>query len=207
MRVPSSKNILRNLALGAGAFLLLGWMLTGGVRKDPAVSVAPLVASIQKLGQLHTVRFNMHDVVEHERSLEPRGALRSLPGADSVYEAVTRNKVLVVAEGGVEAGVDLSRVTPESVTPVRTAGGTKYRVRLPRASVFTPEVHVRVVKRDSGLFWNDENIVPEATKVVEQRFAVAAEKSNILQTAETNAVQMLSQLHQASGNSQVEFYF
>ncbi len=207
MKVPSVSGALRNVGIGVVALVLFGSLLSGRARNEPAVQVGPLVASIQRMGQLHTVRYNMQDVVEHERSLEPQGILRSLPGADAVYHSATRNKVLVVAEGGVEAGVDLSKVTPENVTAVRTTSGTRYRVRLPRATVYNPDVHVRVVNHDQGLFWNDENIVPEATRTVEQRFVAAAQKSDILATAETNALQMLTQMHLATGRSDVEFVF
>jgi hypothetical protein len=187
--------------------LVAGRFLSGPGDPEPGISVAPLVKSIQQLGQFHTVRFNMHDVIEHQRALEPKGLLGSVPGVGSLYKAATRNKVLVVAEGGVEAGVDLSQVNTESVTKVQTPEGPRYRIRLPRATVYTPEVKVQVVRRRPGLFWNNENIVPEATRAVEQRWVSAAQQGNIAQAAETNAVQMLSQMQLASGNTRVEYYF
>ena len=171
------------------------------------MSVAPLVLSIQQMGQLHTVRYNMHDIVEHQHALKPNGLVRALPGAERLYGAATQNKVLVVAEGGVEAGVDLSQVTVASVSRVPSAHGISYRVRLPHAAVYAPEVHVQVVNHTPGICWIDDNIVPEATQAVEKRFATAARQANILQAAESNAVESLSRMHLLTGNSKVEFYF
>lgn len=172
---------------------------------EPAVG--PLVQEIQRLGQLHTVRYNLRDVVEHERALEPSGLLASVPGAAALYRAGTKNTVVVIAEGGVEAGVDLSQVTEASVTKVPSSEGARLRIRLPRATLFPPQVNVRVVQRQSGLFWKNENIVPEVTAAAQQRFQEAAYRSDILATAETNAVETLSKLQRVSGNEKVEFYF
>src|SRR5216117_1619715 len=87
---------------------------------DPAPQVAPILEKIQQLGQLHTVRYNLHDIYKHERSIEPEGVWAELPGIRSIYHATTKNRVLVVGEGGVEAGVDLSRVTAADVAHVAT---------------------------------------------------------------------------------------
>jgi hypothetical protein len=192
---------------GIWAFGLLTGIYVAKPNSTPTVLTAPLIMQIQSLGQLHTVRYNVQDVLEHERHLEPQGWVSSLPGASALYESTTRNKVLVVANGGVEAGVDLSQVGLQNVTKVITPQGTKVRIQIPHATLFAPEVHVKVVNRQAGVFWNDDNIVPEATQEVERRFKETASKNGILASAETNAVKMLSNMQAAAGNPNVEFYF
>lgn len=201
------KVVLGGLAVIWGFGVLTGTFLASRT-SSPAPLTAPLLKEIQQLGQLHTVRYNIHDVFEHERALKPEGWVRSIPGADGLYEATTKNSVLLTAEGGVEAGVDLSQVTSDSVSRVITPEGTtRLRVRLPRATVFAPEVHLKVMEQHRGLFWNNDNIVPEASEQAAERFRDAAYKSGILAAAETNAIKRLSDLQQVAGKSNVEFYF
>ena len=60
----------------AACALIVGVLLAGTSlflrpeRSEPDAVV--LVGEIQRLGQLHTVRYNLKDVVEHERALAPR---------------------------------------------------------------------------------------------------------------------------------------
>ena len=194
-------------ALGLWGFgVLTGTYLAS--RKDEVLpQVAPLLKQIQQLGQLHTVRYNLHDIYQHERTIEPEGWVSSLPGARSFYRAATKNSVLVVAEGGIEAGIDLSRISAADVARVATPEGAKLRVRLPHAMLYTPDVKVRVVNRRAGVFWKDENIVPEATEEVKRRFSEAAGKGEILAAAETNAVKVLSNMQELTGSRNVEFTF
>lgn len=202
------KVVLFGLAALWGFGVLTGTFLASRTTTMPTPQAAPLLKEIQQLGQLHTVRYNIHDVFEHERSLQPEGWVRSIPGADRLYASTTKNSVLLTAEGGVEAGVDLSQISNTSVSRVITPEGTtRLRVRLPRATVFAPEVHLKVMEQRSGIFWNDDNIVPEASEQASQRFRDAAYKSGILAAAETNAIKRLSDMQQIAGNTNVEFYF
>ena len=201
---------LRIVLLGACGFWGFG-VLTAAFwnarDKDATPQVAPILEKIQQLGQLHTVRYNLHDIYRHERAVEPQGFWADIPGVKSLYRATTKNKVLVVGEGGVEAGVDLSKVSAADVAHVATPEGIKLRVKLPRAMIYAPDVKLRVVDRESGIFWRDENIVPEATEALKQRFVEAAHGRRILAEAEANAVKLLAGMQNLTGNKQVEFYF
>jgi hypothetical protein len=201
---------VRILILGACGFWGFG-VLTAAFwnaqREQAAPQVAPLLEKIQQLGQLHTVRYNLHDIYRHERAIEPEGFWREIPGVRSLYRATTKNTVMVVAEGGVEAGIDLSKVSADDVSHAAAPDGVKLRVRLPRATLFPPDVKVRVVNRESGIFWRDENIVPEATEAIKSRFIEAAQSRRILAEAETNAIKLLTQMHDLTGNNRVEFTF
>jgi hypothetical protein len=203
------KALLLGLTAVWGFGLLVGGLLGNalGHRDAPAIQTAPLLKQIQQLGDLHTVRYSVHDVLEHQRSLDAPRWASAIPGVDRVFSAATVNSVVITAEGGIEAGVDLSRVTPDSVSQVVTREGALIRIRLPRANVYTPDVRVKVVDRKTGLFWNDENIVPEAEEVAGGRFRQAALKSGILAAAEANAIMRLSTLQGVAGSHKVEFYF
>ncbi len=208
---------MRGLSLFKSLFVLLGVLWLGailvagflrpqmGTNSEP--QIGPLLTQIQNLGQLHTVRYNMQDVVEHERSLAPDGWIGKVPGVEGLCRAATRNQVLVVAHGGVEAGVDLSRVAPQDVTRVQTPQGTRLRVHLPHARLYTPDVKVKVEQVSPGLFWTDDNIVPAATEEAQRRMTESAIRSHILAEAEANAVRTLDGMQQAMGNRSVEFYF
>lgn len=206
-RLSPLKTLLLFLAAVWGVGVLTGTYWASRTAEKPAVLSAPLVKQIQQLGDLHTVRYNVHDVLRHDRAIEPTGWVSALPGAKGLYDMATKNTVLVTAEGGVEAGLDLSKVTEADVSRIVTPEGARYRVKLPRAQVYAPEVHVKVVDRKSGLFWQDDNIVPEATELAATRFREAALKSNILAAAETNAIQRLTRMQRLSGNTNVEFTF
>ena len=197
------------MLLGAAwvAGLLMGAYFAPVRRAEQPPQMAPLLLQIQSLGQLHTVRYNMHDVVEHEHSLSPGGWLSGIPGAEGLCRAATRNSVLVEADGGVEAGVDLSQVSAASVSRLATPEGAVVRVRLPHALVYPPDVRVRVVRSEPGLFWEDENIVPEATSEARRKMLEAARRANIVASAETNAVRTLEQMQLACGGHAVQFYF
>jgi hypothetical protein len=149
----------------------------------------------------------VQDTLHHETALQPEGWFQSLPGAESLYRAVTQNAALIVAEGGVEAGVDLTQVTPDRVTQVATPEGPRVRIRLPRATLYPPDVKVRVVSQKPGLFWNDRNLIPKATEAAKRRAAEAARQSDILAQAEANAAQVLTDLHRAAGYKNIEYYF
>src|SRR5512143_177198 len=88
------------IALFMAAGILIGYYSARPPEKDEPLSIVPLLSSIRKIGQLHAVRYDMRDVLEHERKLEPGGILRSLPGAAQLYGAVTRNRIRVNAVGG-----------------------------------------------------------------------------------------------------------
>jgi hypothetical protein len=203
------RTLLIVLACAWGFGVLVGTFIAARPRADDGdrIQTGPLVKEIQALGQLHTVRYNVHDVLQHEQALKPSGWVRAIPLADRLYDMATKNTVLINADGGIEAGVDLSKVTPASVSRVTTPEGVKLRVRLPQPEVYAPEVHVSVADHKRGLLWNDENIVPEATEQAARRFREAAEKSDILAAAQTNAIEALTKMQLAQGSTNVEFYF
>ena len=203
----SSVRLLAVAACGFWGFGVLTASFWNAREQDSTPQVAPLLEKIQKLGKLHTVRYNLHDVYRHERAVEPEGVWGELPGVRSLYRATTRNRVTVIGEGGVEAGIDLTRLQASDVAQVATPEGVKLRVKLPPAEVYTPDVKVQVVDRKGGLFWRDENIVPSATEALKARFVEAAHSRRILAEARSNAVKLLSDMQALTGEQKVEFVF
>lgn len=194
--------------------LTVGWIarhvLPGGAadRRDLELDTRPLIVSLQQLHDLHTARVNLRDVLKQESDQTAAPLFRQVPGADEVTKWATRNEAIVVADGSVEAGIDLSRITDRDVTQVRKPDGTRVvRVRLPEPTIYPPQISIRVVQSRSGLLWKDENLVPRAQEQASRLFIEAAEKGEIRRHARENAVQTLQRMESALGGHKVEFTF
>lgn len=212
---PRLRSLKGSRPFVAGAFAFLGvWLLCQWVwntrqanTRDMPIELGPVVLAMQKIGQLHTASFTMKDVVRQETQTEPEGMLANLPGASGVVHWATHNQALVVAEGTVEAGIDLSRLSAKDVTQAkRPDGTTALRVHLPPVTLYPPRVQARVERNEAGLMWRDENIIPKAEEKASQQFLVAAEKSGIRKQAEDNAIHTLQTMQHTLGHD-VEFYF
>ena len=218
MASPFSAARLRPLLTGrrlAGAGVLLGLLLMAdwawnarlAVVRDLPPESGPVVLSMQKIGELHTASFTMKDVVRQETQAEPEGLVSHLPGAVAMVHWATHNQALVVAEGTVEAGIDLSQLSARDVTwGTRSDGAKVWRVHLPPVKIYPPKVTERVEQNAAGMLWRDENIVPKAQERAAQQFVAAAEKSNIRQKAQENAIQTLHAMQHTFGQ-EIEFYF
>ena len=178
------------------------------VRKEPNVDPRPVLVAVQKLGTLHTVSYDMKDVLNQETRKEAEGWLQGVPGADSVIGWATRNKTTVTATGNVEAGIDLSKLSEKDITVVpQPDGSKKLRVHLPSVIVYPPNVRLHVESTENSIFWNDANIVPKAEEEASRRFLESAEKDGIRAQAQKNAIETLQKLQQTFGETPVEFTF
>lgn len=122
----------------AGLVALLGgiavWQFAR--RSDPALDSRAVVAQVQRLNQLTTVRYTVQKVVDLEEPRQPVGSER----------------ILLVLEAAVTAGVDLASLTAADVGVER---GGAVVIRLPRArllSVAVEEESTRVWDR-SKTWW------------------------------------------------------
>lgn len=209
-----SKSTVR--AIATGIVVLLGvWLLTFSLKMlwkaakgNPTPDSAPVLMAVQKLGTLHTVSFNLKEVLVQESSKEAEGWLAGVPGADSLMKWATQNRANVTAEGTVEAGVDLSQVTEKNISVVpQPDGSKKIVVHLPPITVYPPNVKLNVNDLQNTVFWNDENIVPKAQAEAARRFLESAERSNIRAKAQANAIELLQKFQQSTGGQSVEFTF
>lgn len=194
--------------LGVG--VMAGWLLgrhqdkTGENFRD----TGPIILQMQKLGQLHTVSFRESDVLTQESEAQADSWVKAIPGASTVVSWATRNQALVVANGTVEAGVDMMLINDKSVEQVKLADGTiRLRIHLPPVTIYPPNVTVHVEHSKSGPFWHDENIVPKAQATAAHLFQEAAEKADIRGKARANTLENLQHTFQILGVKNIEFTF
>ncbi|MEJ7840145.1 MAG: DUF4230 domain-containing protein [Rubrobacter sp.] len=153
-----------------------------------------VVEGVRGLDRLATVRVTESIIVTRES------------GGDFLDRLFSGEKVLLVATGDVEAGVDLSEIGDEDVQ-VRDDTVT---MRLPEPEVLSAnldEEKTRVYDRDYSplnLRPNDD-LVEEARATAEERIEDAARENGILGTAETNAKNSIRTLVKALGFKEVNF--
>lgn len=141
----------------------------------PTILMQPAVIDqIKPLGQLHTASYFLSTVVDTQMRI---GAL------DQVQ------RVLLVACGKVEAGVDLSKLQPADIQIV----GGKVVIRLPQTELFTTQLFddrqcTYVVMRDEGILL-PPNLVLEtaAREAAVKNFRATALENKILDQARDNA--------------------
>jgi hypothetical protein len=176
--------------MGAGLVYLI-WNPTEP--DEPAI-----VQGIHRLNELATAKYTTQVVVTEEENTKI--FRQPLP------EFLTGEKVLLVAVGEVEAGVDLDELGPEDV---RVTGDTVY-INLPEARVLDSsldEDKTRLYDRDRGLFkirGNDE-LIEEARCDAEGRMVEAARENDILDKAQDNAETSISTLVTSLGYDEVQF--
>ncbi len=189
--------------------LLMGWL--AGRFMSPTrdrEDTGPILQAVQKLGDLHTVQFNLSDVLKHESQNDPSGWVRAIPGATEITHWATHNQVTVTATGTVEAGVDLSLLTAKDVSKVRNPDGSlSIHVHLPPVTIYPPNVQLKVDANEAGLFWRDENIVPKAQAEASRIFLQSARQGGIQVKAQANAIHTLQQVERALGYKDVVFEF
>ena len=153
-----------------------------------------VVEGVRELDRLATVRVTESILVTRES------------GGDVLDRLFSGEKVLLVATGDVEAGVDLSEIGEDDV---RVEDET-VTIRLPEPEVLSAsldEEETRVYDRDySPLNLRpDDDLVEEARAEAEERIEDAARENGILDTAETNAEQSIRALVVALGFEEARF--
>lgn len=184
-----SAAILLVVIFGGGVFLGVkapSWLgIEGGVR---VYSPAALLQQVQTLSQLVTVKY----VVEKVVLLED-------------VKWYGDNRVLLLAQGVVKAGVDLGRLQPEDLE----VSGKRVGVRLPPpqiTDVYLDDRQTRVVERETGLLrMFDKDLEQTARQTAIDDLGRAARRSGVLKDAESRAREQLTQLFRQLGFEQVEF--
>jgi hypothetical protein len=176
--------------LGAGLVYLI-WNPTEP--DEPAV-----VQGIHQLNELATAKYTTQVLVTEEENTKI--FRQPLP------EFLTGEKLLLVAVGDVEAGIDLDELGPEDVQ----VKGDKVFINLPDARILESsldEDKTRLYDRDRGLFkirGNDE-LIEEARRDAEDRMVEAARDNGILDKAQDNAETSISTLVTSLGYDEVQF--
>jgi hypothetical protein len=182
--------VIVSVAAGAGLVYLI-WNPTEPY--EPAV-----VQGIQRLNELATVKYTTQVLVTEEENSEI--FRQPLP------EFLTGEKVLLVAVGEVEAGVDLDELEPEDV---RVKGDTVY-LDLPAARILDSsldEDKTRLYDRDRGVFKirGDDDLIEEARRDAVDKMVEAARENGILDKAQNNAETSISTLVTSLGYDEVRF--
>ena len=154
-----------------------------------------VVEGVRELDQLATVRVTESIIVTRESASD-----------NALDRLFSGEKVLLVASGNVEAGVDLSEIGEDDVQ-VR---GDTVTIILPESEVLSAtldEDKTRVYDRDYAplnLRPNDD-LVEEARATAEERLEGAARENGILDTAETNAEDSIRAFVTTLGFKEVRF--
>ncbi len=172
-----------------------------------AGNTAPILISMQKIGDLHTARMSLKQEIDQNAYEHASGWMRRVPGIDWLVKSATRNRAVVIADGTVEAGLNLSHLTSSDVTSSIINGVRTITVRLPAIEIYPPNVKVHVISQSGSLFYNDQNIVPQAQQHASVLFEAEAKQMNLEQQARTQAVKQLTGLTSKFGVKHVIFIF
>lgn len=189
--VPAVALVVVSLAAGVGLAYLV-W--EAGTEEG-----GDAVLGIRQLNELATVEYTTQVVVTVEEN--PK-ILRLLPSPDFL----TGEQLIVVAEGEVEAGIDLGDLGEDEV---RVAGVTVF-VELPDARILGTSLNedgTRLYDRDRGLLrirGNDE-LIDAAREKAEDRVFDVARKNGILEKAQDNAEDSIRGLVTSLGYQRVVF--
>jgi len=163
--------------------------------KPPRTTTGPVVVEgIQELDQLATVRWTESVPVTRET------------GGDILERLFSGEKVLVVATGEVEAGVDLGDIGEDDVS----VNSDTVTIDLPEPEILSAsldEEKTRVYDRDFSPLnvRPDDDLVKEARLQALEKIRGAARENRILDTAEHNAEDSVRAFVSTLGLEEVRF--
>jgi hypothetical protein len=172
---------------------LASW-ITG--RPLVTVTAPDVVEKIQRLNRLETVVYSLDTVVEsHESSA-------ILP------DVLAGDRLLMIVHGQTVAGLDFSKLKPESVQISDGRGGRSIKLTLPPSEVFLTTVDnakTRVYERQTGLFVRADPNLESATRLRAQgELQQAALSDGILDAASKNGRETVRAMLEGLGFAQVQ---
>ncbi len=190
--------VVLGLALGVGlarygSLLPMVGPLLG--EKPPRTTTGPVVVEgIQELDQLATVRWTESVPVTRET------------GGDLLDRLFNGEKVLVIATGEVDAGVDLGAIGKDDVS----VNSDTVTIHLPEPEILSAsldEEKTRVYDRDFSPLnvRPDDDLVKEARLRAVEKIRDAARENGILDTAEHNAEDSVRAFVSTLGFEEVRF--
>jgi hypothetical protein len=160
----------------------------------PTIIVDPVtvVLEVRALARLETASYSIQKVITAESGTGPFGFL-------------FQDRLLLVAQGQVIAGVDMTRMTAEDVRVV----GTSVYVTLPASEIFVATLDndaTYVYDRDRGVLAGQNiNLETLARQEAEHQILMAAVEDGILDMAQTNSQTYITTLLHALGFEEVVF--
>jgi hypothetical protein len=159
----------------------------------PTTIVLPAaINQIKPLGQLHTASYFLSTVVDTQMSI---GALNQI------------QRVLLVACGQVEAGIDLGKLQPQDII----TSGDKAIIRLPQPEIFVSQLFddrncTYVVLRDEGILLPPNTALEtSAREAAVANFKETALQNGILEKAYLNAEGEVRRLLTLLGYRDIQF--
>jgi hypothetical protein len=190
--------VVLGVALGVGlarygqTLPLVGQLLG---EKPPRTTTGPVVVEgIQKLDRLATVRWTESLPVTKET------------GGNIWDRVFGGERVLLIATGNVEAGVDLGDVHKDDVS----VNGDTVTINLPEAEIFSASLDdktTRVYDRDMSPlnFHPDDDLVEKARLRAVEKIEASARENGILNTAEGNVQNSIRAFVTSLGFERVRF--
>jgi hypothetical protein len=184
--------LLAALALGVYLGLTVARWKGGSLRVE---NTATIIQQVQTLSDLVTVKYVMQKVEFVDSP--PESTLGQFIQGD--------NKVMLLAQGVVKAGIDLKKITADDVT----ISGKVLTLTLPRPHItdaYLDDAQTKVIERTTGFLRSLDKDLEQTTR----QYAVddirrAAQQSGILNDANERARTELRTFFQQAGFETVEF--
>jgi hypothetical protein len=147
-------------------------------------SNTPIVLRVQQLQRLETTSYTIENVIEAGRE-----------GGNVLTDPFERDRLLLIARGRVEAGIDLRNLRESDV--IISPDGSTLTVNLPPVQIFSVTLdneQTRVYDRDTGLFASpDQNLETQARQEAEDRILTTACEDGVLQRATEDSRRAMEQ--------------
>jgi hypothetical protein len=176
--------LLTTCAVGGTVVLLVRQIITippgllsafSGGASPITIQATTVLESIQQMSELTTTRFNYSSLVTSERELP------------DILKGLYGDKLMMVAVGHVNAGIDLRQMTSGSIS----IDNGVMTIRLPAPQLLDCFLNVEassIVSRDTGLFARPANNLDiEAQRYAVRQFRDMALKEDILSQVQTNS--------------------
>ncbi|MEG3439066.1 DUF4230 domain-containing protein [Pannus brasiliensis CCIBt3594] len=162
----------------------------------PKVEVSSIIVDrVRALSELTTASFVMEAIVPTSKAQKVGNFV------------LAETKLLYIANGEVKAGINLEKITPDSVT----VEGDRIRIQLPPPEILDSKIDVtrsRVYDYNRGFLGLGPDVAPElqtlAQKETLAKILTTACERGILQEANEKAKLSLTRIFQTSGYQQVE---
>jgi hypothetical protein len=172
----------------------LAAMITG--RPLTIVSAPDVVEKVQRLNRLETVVYSLDTVVESSES------------SAVLPDVLAGDKLLMIVHGQTIAGVDMSKLQPESVEITEGSQGRSIKLTLPPSTVFVTTIDEgksKVYQRDTGLLVKaDPNLETVTRQKAQGDLQAAALSDGILDAASKNARATVTAMLEGLGFAHVD---
>lgn len=157
----------------------------------PTSTPIAVITGINAFGRLESVQYTMRDIVRIED--EPAGLL----------ERLSRDRLMLIAEGEVVAGFDLSKVTEDDIVVL----GTTVLIFLPPPEILYSRIDNEktfVYERETGLLRRpDPDLETAARRLAEAQLVSWALERDILDKAEETGIIYLENFLRSLGFTQI----